>query len=112
METASLGQKTLLLIGASRGLGLAMAEEFLAHGWNVVGTVRGTARTGLHELAERRPGRIEIESLDINLQEQIGALRSRLAARISTHCLSAQASRTIRMKRSVRLRRRSLCASW
>ena len=32
---------TILLIGASRGLGYAMAAEFLKRGWNVVGTVRG-----------------------------------------------------------------------
>ena len=45
--------KTLLLIGASRGIGLAMAEEFTKRGWKVVGTVRGSARTQLHELAAR-----------------------------------------------------------
>src|SRR5579884_443860 len=74
-------QKTLLLVGASRGLGYAMAEEFLQRGWNVVGTVRGEARTRLHELAEKSAGRLEIETLDITLLDQISALRSRLAAR-------------------------------
>jgi NAD(P)-dependent dehydrogenase (short-subunit alcohol dehydrogenase family) len=58
-----------------------MAEEFLARGWNVIGTVRGTARTRLHELAERSPGRIEIATVDITVADQIGAMRSRLAAR-------------------------------
>ncbi len=44
----------ILLIAASRGLGLAMAEEFLKKGWNVVGTVRpGSGRTKLHDLADR-----------------------------------------------------------
>jgi NAD(P)-dependent dehydrogenase (short-subunit alcohol dehydrogenase family) len=38
-------RKTVLLVGASRGLGYAMAEEFLSRDWNVVGTVRGHART-------------------------------------------------------------------
>jgi NAD(P)-dependent dehydrogenase (short-subunit alcohol dehydrogenase family) len=56
-------RKTLLLVGASRGLGFAMAEEFLERGWNVVGTVRGEARTRLHELAGKSAGRIEIETL-------------------------------------------------
>jgi len=28
--------RTILLIAASRGLGLAMAEDFLKKGWNVV----------------------------------------------------------------------------
>jgi NAD(P)-dependent dehydrogenase (short-subunit alcohol dehydrogenase family) len=74
-------RKNLLLIGASRGLGFAMAEQFLERGWNIVGTVRG-ARTRLHELSERSPGRIEIQSLDITMPDQIGALRARLAARM------------------------------
>jgi NAD(P)-dependent dehydrogenase (short-subunit alcohol dehydrogenase family) len=73
-------QKKLLLVGASRGLGYAMAEEFLRRSWNVVGTVRAQAHTRLHELAERSAGRIEIETLDITLPDQISALRSRLAA--------------------------------
>ena len=51
---------TILLIGASRGLGHATAAEFLKKGWNVVGTVRGTGgRTLLHDLADDYPGRVE-----------------------------------------------------
>jgi NAD(P)-dependent dehydrogenase (short-subunit alcohol dehydrogenase family) len=73
-------QKNLLLIGASRGLGYAMAEQFLERGWNIVGTVRGTARTRLHELSQRSIGRIGIQTLDITIPEQIGALRASLAA--------------------------------
>jgi NAD(P)-dependent dehydrogenase (short-subunit alcohol dehydrogenase family) len=71
----------LLVVGASRGLGLAMASEFLKKGWNVVGTVRGTARTGLHDLADEYGPRVEIESLDIAEPDQIAALHARLAAR-------------------------------
>jgi NAD(P)-dependent dehydrogenase (short-subunit alcohol dehydrogenase family) len=71
--------KTVLIVGASRGLGCAMAEEFLKRGWNVVGTTRGVARTALHDLAQRWPHQLEIESLDITVPEQIDALRSRLA---------------------------------
>ena len=73
--------KTLLLIGASRGLGLAIAEEFAERGWNVMGTVRGSSRTGLHVLAQRLPGQTEIETVDITIPDQIGALRDRLSAR-------------------------------
>ena len=74
-------QKSLLLIGASRGLGYAMAEEFLKHGWNVVGTVRGSARTRLHDLAQASAGRIEIETVDITAADQVEALRARLEGR-------------------------------
>jgi len=71
----------VLIIGASRGLGYAMAEEFLKRDWNVIGTVRGTAPTRLHALALRSPGRVEIESLDITMPDEISALRARLGAR-------------------------------
>jgi len=67
-------------VGASRGLGYAMTEEFLSRDWNVIGTVRGTARTRLHELSDRSPGRIGIETVDITMPDQISAMRSRLAA--------------------------------
>ncbi len=61
-----LGSKRLLIIGASRGLGLAMAEEFLKLGWRVVGTVRAGPQTRLHELADASDGRLEIETVDID----------------------------------------------
>ena len=74
---------TILIIGASRGLGHAMAAEFLKKGWRVVGTVRAEAgRTPLHELAESADDRLEIETIDINAPEQIEALRERLSGRM------------------------------
>ena len=74
--------RTILLIAASRGLGLAMAEEFLKKGWNVVGTVRAeSGRTKLHDLAEKFSDRLEIEPLDICEQAQVEALRERLSGR-------------------------------
>ena len=73
---------TILLIAASRGLGLAMATEFLKKGWNVVGTVRGgSARTKLHDLADEFKGRLEIETLDFCEQAQVTAMRKRLSGR-------------------------------
>jgi len=72
-------RKTALILGASRGLGLALAGEYLKRGWSVIGTVRGTRRTGLHDLAERAAGRLEIERLDITDAGEVVALRRRLA---------------------------------
>jgi NAD(P)-dependent dehydrogenase (short-subunit alcohol dehydrogenase family) len=73
---------TILIVGAGRGLGLAMAEEFLTKGWSVIGTVRpGSSRTKLHDLAETVDGRVTIDTLDINEPAQIAALRDRLAGR-------------------------------
>jgi NAD(P)-dependent dehydrogenase (short-subunit alcohol dehydrogenase family) len=72
---------TALIIGASRGLGCAMAEEYLRLGWGVMGTVRDPAGTPLHALAARAKGRPEIETLDITVPDQIAALRGRLVGR-------------------------------
>jgi NAD(P)-dependent dehydrogenase (short-subunit alcohol dehydrogenase family) len=84
MSTAISGDpaRSILIVGASRGLGHAMAGEFLKKGWNVVGTVRaGAGRTKLHDLADGHDGRVGIETLDICEPDQIGALRARLAGR-------------------------------
>ena len=80
MTTSPHANPTILLVGASRGLGHAMAAEFLDRGWDVIGTVRGGG-TALHALAEAVPGRVDIEALDINLPDQLAALRARLAGR-------------------------------
>lgn len=72
---------TILLIGASRGLGLAMAAEFLKRKWNVVGTVQSRDRTESHNLSDKHPGRIEIEFLDVTEPDQIMALHHRLSGR-------------------------------
>ncbi|CAN7195414.1 SDR family NAD(P)-dependent oxidoreductase [Bosea sp. LjRoot9] len=77
----STSTKTVLIIGASRGLGYAMAEEYLKYGWSVVGTVRGESRTKLHDLAAKPDSRIQIETIDVNFPDQIAALRSRLTGR-------------------------------
>ena len=74
---------TILLIGATRGLGHAMAAEFVKTGWNVVGTTRPVqGRTQLHDLADTNPGRVEVETVDICEPDQIAALRTRLAGRM------------------------------
>ena len=73
--------QTILLLGASRGLGAEMVAEFAKRGWNAIGTVRGSARTRLHELAERHAGRIAVEQLDITRRDEIEALGHRLSGR-------------------------------
>ena len=73
--------KSLLLIGASRGLGLALAAEYLTRGWRIVATARAAANTALHELAATSGGRLEVEIVDINHPDQVAALRARLGSR-------------------------------
>ncbi|EIZ78781.1 short-chain dehydrogenase/reductase SDR [Novosphingobium sp. Rr 2-17] len=77
-----LSKNTILIVGASRGLGHALASEFLTRGWTVIGTVRGDGRTQLHDLADSSAGRLAIEVLDINDAGQIAGLRQRLSGRV------------------------------
>ncbi|MFI1620097.1 SDR family oxidoreductase [Streptomyces lydicus] len=72
---------TALIVGASRALGLGLATEYAHRGWDVIGTVRGDRRTGLHDLAEASGGRVTVESLDMTKPEESDALRERLAER-------------------------------
>jgi NAD(P)-dependent dehydrogenase (short-subunit alcohol dehydrogenase family) len=78
-SSANIG-RSILIVGASRGLGYAMAAEFAGRGWSVLGTVRA-AGTPLHSLAGGRPESVEIETLDITDHDQIRALRDRLSDR-------------------------------
>ena len=73
--------KNLLLVGASRGLGYALAEAYLGRGWRVVATERANSRSKLRQLLQTCGGRLEIETLDINFPDQIAALHARLAGR-------------------------------
>ena len=56
---------TALIIGASRGLGYALAAGYLARGWQVTATAREAGRTGLHQLARSSAGRLAVETAGI-----------------------------------------------
>ena len=71
----------LPLVGASRGLGFALAEEYLKRGWHVVATERSRGPSKLHNLLETAGGRLEIEIVDIDYPDQVAALRARLEPR-------------------------------
>ena len=80
--TISSFPKTVLIIGASRGLGLGLAIEYLRAGWHVIATVRiPAADSPLKRAGHNTAGRLEIETVDINLPGQVAALRQRLAGR-------------------------------
>ena len=73
-------KKNVLVVGASRGLGLALAEEYCARDWQVIATCRGSS-AGLHALSKRYPSSLEIETVDIVDLPTVQALRSRLDGR-------------------------------
>ena len=71
-------ERTALIIGTSRGLGLRLVRHHRERGWNVVATVRD-------ERAVPEPLRVdpkvEVARLDITDQTEISALAKRLAGR-------------------------------
>jgi NAD(P)-dependent dehydrogenase (short-subunit alcohol dehydrogenase family) len=72
--------ENVLIIGASRGLGAAIAKQYLDGGAHVVATVRGTSRTPLHDL-QTSYARLEIETADVTSPDDVSNLRDRLATR-------------------------------
>ncbi|GHG74645.1 SDR family NAD(P)-dependent oxidoreductase [Streptomyces griseocarneus] len=75
MSTTS--DRKALIIGASRGLGLVLADELARRGWLVTATTR---RGGgeLQARADAWNGRLTVESLEMTSSEQLAALRERL----------------------------------
>jgi NAD(P)-dependent dehydrogenase (short-subunit alcohol dehydrogenase family) len=73
--------KKLLIIGASRGLGFALVEEYLKRGWHVVATERDRSTSRLPTLLGASDGRLAVETVDILYPDQVAALRARLEPR-------------------------------
>ena len=73
-------KQTILIVGASRGLGLALAEQFCSRDWHVVATVRGKS-PGLDALKARFSTSLEEETADIADEGSVRALRGRLDGR-------------------------------
>jgi NAD(P)-dependent dehydrogenase (short-subunit alcohol dehydrogenase family) len=70
---------TVLVTGAGRGLGLELARQYAAEGWQVIGTVRDPARAGaLVQLAAAQPQQVRIETMDVADHASIDALAQRL----------------------------------
>ena len=73
-------RSTALIVGASRGLGLALTEEWLKRDARVIATVRSPSRE-LKALQDRYPRSLEIEIVDIVDLASVRTLRDRLGSR-------------------------------
>ena len=72
---------TILLAGASRGLGLGLARAYLEQGWHVIATVRDPAGAReLAELAGANAGKLRIETLNVTAAADAATLAKSLAS--------------------------------
>lgn len=74
-----MAEKTALVVGASRGLGLGLVRELAGRGWRVVATWRSPSTDkGLKALADESQGKVRIETVDVEDPASIDALAGRL----------------------------------
>jgi len=71
--------KNILIIGASRGIGLGLAGEFANRGWTVHASQRSPS-DALAEAAQNSQGRINIVQADVTDHASIGALGEQIEA--------------------------------
>ncbi|WP_422420901.1 SDR family oxidoreductase [Pseudomonas sp. GZD-222] len=70
--------KTALIIGASRGLGLGLVQRLREDGWDVVATVRDPAKApALTAMAG-----VQVQTLEMNSTEQLDALQAQLKGQV------------------------------
>lgn len=74
-----MSDRSALIIGASRGIGLGLAQELAARGWHVFASQR-TGSPALEQAAASSGGRIEVVTADVTDNASIDALASRIAA--------------------------------
>jgi NAD(P)-dependent dehydrogenase (short-subunit alcohol dehydrogenase family) len=73
--------KTLLITGASRGIGLEFCNQYAAAGWHVLACCRDPDKAdALNKLAVRYPGLIKLHALDVTNHAQIEQLARTLSA--------------------------------
>jgi NAD(P)-dependent dehydrogenase (short-subunit alcohol dehydrogenase family) len=70
--------QTILILGASRGLGLGLTREFLSRGFRVIATARQDA-SKLDALAQDAGANLRVERVDITDRNELAALRRALA---------------------------------
>jgi NAD(P)-dependent dehydrogenase (short-subunit alcohol dehydrogenase family) len=73
---------TILITGASRGLGLEFTRQYLAEGWTVIAACRnpGTAR-GLQELEAKSKGALTVVEIDVTDGASVKRAAGRLQGR-------------------------------
>jgi NAD(P)-dependent dehydrogenase (short-subunit alcohol dehydrogenase family) len=76
-------RRLALIVGATRGIGLGVTKEFLAHGWDVIATARHPQQAqALQELNTAHPGRVSIPQLDMNDPAMLDGFAASLGGKV------------------------------
>ena len=73
--------RTILITGANRGIGLELTEQFAQDGWQVLACCRNPADAGQLQALTERDLAIEIHALDVTNYDQMATLADRLGNR-------------------------------
>ena len=74
------GERTILITGANRGIGLGLAEQFLRRGWKVFAACRRPdAAAVLTDLKRGHAGNLEILRLDVCDERSVSVMAANLA---------------------------------
>jgi NAD(P)-dependent dehydrogenase (short-subunit alcohol dehydrogenase family) len=77
--TLAKEDRTVLLLGASRGIGLGLVDEYLGRGWRVIATQRSLLLTpALADRVTQANGALTVLTADINRTDDIAALEQQL----------------------------------
>src|ERR1700722_6939073 len=73
---------TVLVTGASRGIGLELVRQYVADGWQVLAAARAPQKsTGLRDLTREFGDRVSLQTLDVASDLSIADLAERLDGR-------------------------------
>jgi NAD(P)-dependent dehydrogenase (short-subunit alcohol dehydrogenase family) len=77
--TTTKQDRTVLLLGASRGIGLGLVDEYLSRGWRVIATSRSLSMApALAERVAKADGALTVLSADINRPDDLATLSYQL----------------------------------
>lgn len=76
-----MSDSTILITGANRGIGLAMAERFAADGWQVLACCRDPSAANALQAVQESHETLEIHALDVTDYARMGELAAELAGR-------------------------------
>jgi len=78
--TIAKQDRTVLVLGASRGVGLGLVDEYLNRGWRVIATQRSLSRTSaLAQRMEAANGALTVINADINRPDDLVAMSKQLS---------------------------------